>query len=35
MAAGMVSIAVVGVLMNFGFQWFERRIAPWRDAEER
>ena len=35
MAAGMVSIAVVGVLMNFGFQWFERRIAPWRESEER
>lgn len=35
MAAGMVSIAVVGLLMNFGFQWFERRIAPWRESEER
>ena len=35
MAAGMVSIAVVGLLMNFGFRWFEGRIAPWRESEER
>lgn len=35
MAAGIISIAVVGVLMNFLFQWFERRITPWREAEER
>jgi ABC-type nitrate/sulfonate/bicarbonate transport system permease component len=35
MAAGIISIAVVGVLMNFAFQWFERRITPWRESEDR
>ena len=35
MAAGMVSIAVVGLLMNFGFRWLEGHIAPWRESEER
>ncbi len=35
MAAGIISIAVVGLLMNFAFQWFERRITPWRESEER
>jgi len=35
MAAGIVSIAVVGVILNFLFQWIEHRITPWREAEER
>lgn len=35
MAAGIISIAIVGILMNFAFQWFERRITPWRESEER
>ena len=30
MAAGMVSIAVVGLIMNAGFKRFEDWIAPWR-----
>lgn len=35
MAVGMISIAIVGLLMNVGFQWFERRIAPWGESEGR
>ena len=35
MAVGMISIAVVGIAMNFAFQKFERFIAPWRETEER
>lgn len=34
MAAGIISIAIVGILMNLIFRWFERRITPWREAEE-
>lgn len=29
MAAGMISIAVVGYLMNIGFLQLERRLTPW------
>jgi len=35
MAAGIISIAIVGLIMNFAFQWFEARITPWRESEGR
>lgn len=35
MAVGMISIAIIGLLMNIGFQWLERRIAPWGESEGR
>ena len=35
MAVGMISIAVVGILLNFAFRWLEYRIAPWGEHEGR